>query len=171
MTEHGRAQAAALARHLANCRFDRIYSSNLRRALETALAIAQKHGLQPVTDGRLREFSFGAWEGLTWAEILAARPEMGEMDYRAAHRYAPVGGEDFSAVCARVGPFYDDVLASGLQRIAVVTHAGVLHATLGLFELAPAADEPRVNFSPASITRVVREHGAWRLIEGPTALQ
>ncbi|MBV8153720.1 MAG: histidine phosphatase family protein [Candidatus Eremiobacteraeota bacterium] len=162
LTAEGRAQAALLAAHLSDRRFERVYSSDLRRAMETARAIAAPHGLEPVPDVRLREFGFGSWEGLTWAEILAHNPHLSEMSHRAAHLYEPEGGERFAAVCERARAFYEDVAATGLRRVAVVTHAGVLHATLHAFGLTPA--EGRVNFLPASVTGVAAAGGVHRLL-------
>lgn len=171
LSASGREQAALLAERLANRRFERIYSSDLRRAVETARAIGERNGLEPITDTRLREFAFGAWEGLTWTEILAAYPHLSDMSFRAAHLYKPDGGEDFDAVCERVRSFYEDIAMAGLQRIAVVSHAGALHATLGVLGLTSAEPERAVNFFPASVTEVLRSDGVWRLISGPTALQ
>jgi broad specificity phosphatase PhoE len=93
------------------------------------------------------------------------------MSFRAAHLYAPDGGEDFDAVCARVSSFLDEVVATDPKRVAVVTHAGALHATLGVLGLTPPESGTPLNFFPCSFTSVVRENGAWRLISGPTALQ
>jgi broad specificity phosphatase PhoE len=169
LTERGRDQAARLAECLSNARVDRIYSSDLRRAVETARAIASPHGLEPVVDARLREFAFGAWEGLTWAEILASRPDLSEMGWRSARLYAPEGGEDFAAVCARVAAFFEDIGSAAPASAVIVTHAGALHAALGVLGLVDENAAP-VNFFPASITRVSGSPGAWRLIDGPTPL-
>lgn len=63
----GRAQAAALAGRIADERFDRIVASPLRRAMETAATVAGDRPVEP--DPRLKEMDYGAWEGLTYAEI------------------------------------------------------------------------------------------------------
>ena len=66
LNENGVRAAAETGRALREIRFDRAISSPLRRALETArLILAENAGQPPVeTDGRLREISFGDWEGL-----------------------------------------------------------------------------------------------------------
>lgn len=71
----GRAQARSAAARLAALAPDRIISSDLIRARDTAQALADVTG-RPITfDPRLREMNFGAREGMTWREAWAAYPE------------------------------------------------------------------------------------------------
>ena len=65
LNDLGRAQAHALAQELEHVELDAIYSSDLSRAQATAAAVAASHGLEVRLDARLRERSFGSWEGLT----------------------------------------------------------------------------------------------------------
>lgn len=67
LNARGRAQAEALARELAGAHFDRVYSSDLRRAMNTAAPIAQALGLPVLATQRLREKDDGAWQGHTHA--------------------------------------------------------------------------------------------------------
>ncbi len=138
------------------------------RARETASAIAVAHGLEPIPDLRLREFAFGAWEGLTWAEILAERPHLSEANWHHAQLYAPEGGENFDAVCARVRSFCDELEMQGVRTAVAVTHAGTLHALLRVLDLPESRQEVPVNFFPASITRVFKDGSVWQLRDGPT---
>src|SRR5204862_3415424 len=68
LTERGRAQATELAERLADIALDAVYSSDLRRARETAEAVAQAQGVDLVQLAELREVSVGSWEGWTRAE-------------------------------------------------------------------------------------------------------
>lgn len=148
-------------------RFERIYTSDLLRARETAGAIAIPHRMDPILDARLREFAFGAWEGLTWVEILAERPHLSEANWHHAQLYAPEGGENFDAVCARVRSFCDDLEKKGIRRAVAVTHAGTLHALLKVLDLPESRQAVPVNFFPGSITRVFKDDGGWQLRDGP----
>ncbi|MBV8148120.1 MAG: histidine phosphatase family protein [Candidatus Eremiobacteraeota bacterium] len=167
LNAEGLAQAAALARRLAQEQPDRIYSSDLQRALKTAELIAAPHGLRVNADARLREFAFGSWEGLTWPEILALTPGLGANAWRDPSRYEPPGGERFEDVCARIASFYNDLARAGVGRAIVVTHAGVLHATLRVLQLmrgdTMGGADVDLHFRPAGITRVAIERGAGRL--------
>ena len=63
LTDRGRAQAAALSDRLADIALDAVYSSDLRRARETAEAVALPHGLDVIVLPELREVDVGSWEG------------------------------------------------------------------------------------------------------------
>jgi broad specificity phosphatase PhoE len=76
LSEEGVGQAMAVARRLSTERIDRVYSSDLKRALMTAEHIAAPHGVTVITDRRLRELNFGRWEGLTYEEIGKGWPEL-----------------------------------------------------------------------------------------------
>ena len=71
----GQAQAVAAAARLAELGPDAIVSSDLRRAADTAAALAARTGLTVRYDPRLRERNFGAWQGLTNAEAAERYPE------------------------------------------------------------------------------------------------
>jgi len=95
-------------RRLGGIHFDRVVSSDLSRAYETARIIA---GETPVErDARWSEFAFGEWEGLTWEEIVERWPAAGEHAHTAAKRYEPPGGETFDAVCDRVAAALRELL-------------------------------------------------------------
>lgn len=167
LSDEGRAQARALAQRLATDRFDRVYASDLRRARETAQIIAEPHGLPVTEDRRLREFAFGDWEGLTWAEIVADRPHLRDVGVGAAKLYEPEGGETFAAVCQRMQAFLDEVQARPEAHVLVVTHAGPLHAAMAVLDpVDPNAvqRESHVTFAPASFSRLAMERGRARLI-------
>jgi broad specificity phosphatase PhoE len=169
LSDEGRLQAARVAARLREEPIERIYTSDLVRARETASAIAAPHGLEPILDARLREFAFGAWEGLTWAEILAERPHLSEANWHHAQLYAPEGGEQFDAVCSRVRSFCDELVERGVRSAVAVTHAGTLHALLTVLDLPESKQAVPVNFYPASITRIVKDGSVWRLTDGPAA--
>ncbi len=137
----GAAQAAALAGRIADERFDRIVASPLRRAMETAQAVARGRPVEP--DERLMEMDYGAWEGLTYAQIDATD---------AAHRarwvadpeaLACPGGESGADVALRARSFLVDLLAWAADRPdrdSVVL--AVAHSTLNRLLLCVAVGIP-----------------------------
>ncbi|MEW6425903.1 MAG: histidine phosphatase family protein, partial [Bacillota bacterium] len=76
LSERGRAQARLLARRLANNPITAFYASDLKRAYETAMILAQPHGLPVESLDSLREMNFGVWEGLTMSEIKEKSGEL-----------------------------------------------------------------------------------------------
>ena len=116
LNELGREQARALAEELADVPLHAIYASDLSRARATAAAVAATHGLDVRLDSRLRERSFGSWEGLT-REDLAAFPEGSRHD-----------GESDEQVRARVLEAVQEIArAHPGQHVLVVSHGGALN--------------------------------------------
>lgn len=128
LNERGREQARTLAHELEAVPCSAIYASDLRRAHETALVIAESKGL-PVTPLReLREIDFGSWTGLTRDEVKERFPD-GYTQMRARTGRGWEGGETYDEMTARV--------LEALRRIArehpgdavlVVTHSGPIRA-------------------------------------------
>jgi broad specificity phosphatase PhoE len=122
----GLAHARATAASLAERPVSRVWSSDLRRAIETATLIAAPHGLAVESTPALREFDFGAWEGRDlrdlWREDpLAARAW--EADITDAPRSF---GESVRDLESRVAEFWRGVVLTG--EVAVVAHHGSLAA-------------------------------------------
>jgi broad specificity phosphatase PhoE len=116
LNETGREQAQALAGQLAGVPLDAVYSSDLRRAHETALIVAEPHGVPVVVDRGLREIDVGSWSGLTRAEIETSFPG-------AAHHDGETREEHLSRVLEAVERI---ACAHPGEHILVVSHGGSL---------------------------------------------
>jgi broad specificity phosphatase PhoE len=125
----GREQAGRLAGELHDV--DVVYSSDLARARETAEILAQALGLEIHYDARLRERSFGAWEGLTAPEIEAKFHEA-HTSWLSGEGAGADDAEPFAGFGARVRDFLDEVvLRHPGETVLVVAHGGsirVIHA-------------------------------------------
>src|SRR5262245_19890061 len=93
----GRAQAEAAARRLAGQPFAAVWSSPLRRARDTAAAIATAQGLAVKEHAAFMEMGFGEWEGLTVAEVEARFPEEHRAWLETPHLVARAEGETVDA--------------------------------------------------------------------------
>ncbi len=102
---------------------------------------------------------------MTWAQIVAANPQLDPSSETAVHAYAPGGGETFEALCARVRSAVDRLVAEvpddGVALAA--THAGPLHALLSVLLGDAERAALKVRFLTASITRFRRSNGVWTL--------
>lgn len=164
LSELGRRQASALGRMLKHQPIARIISSDLARARATAEGIAASHALPVKLDVRLREFDFGAWEGLTWSEIAAAYPEVADTHAHAARLYAPQGGETFIDVRERVAALINSLTPQNFPGVTVlVAHAGVIHAALSA-TLGAEFDAMAVTIKTGSVTRLTMKNGHWHLM-------
>jgi broad specificity phosphatase PhoE len=108
LNDAGRRQAEALGKRLAAVPFDRVISSPLFRAQETAEILAG--GARVETDPRLKEMDYGAWEGRTYAQIDATQATERREWELAPDRLACPGGESGNDVAERVRSFLDDLL-------------------------------------------------------------
>jgi broad specificity phosphatase PhoE len=142
-------------------RIDAAVSSDLSRAAETARIVLGARAVPLRLDPDWREMRFGAWEGLTWAQICEANPQMDTTGATSVKAYTPAGGESFAELSERVRRAVDRVVdALADDGVALVaTHAGPLHALLSVL----IGDELKVRFLTASVTRFRRTNGVWTL--------
>jgi broad specificity phosphatase PhoE len=79
-------------------------------------------------DERLRELTFGDWEGFTWREIRKSEREQAQMRERDKWGFVPPGGESYRMLAERIRPALEE-----LQReTVIVSHGGVARAVLAL---------------------------------------
>ncbi|MFF8282809.1 bifunctional RNase H/acid phosphatase [Streptomyces albus] len=152
----GRRQAAAVAEALAaRGTVQAVVASPLRRCQETAAAVAGRLGLQVRTDEGLRETDFGAWEGLTFAEVRERYPEDLDAWLASPAAHPTGGGESFEEVARRVALARDRLLARYTGRtVLVVTHVTPVKTLVRLALGAPPQSLFRMELSAASLSAV-----------------
>ena len=154
LTEVGVQQAAAAAKRLASVGLGVIVTSPLLRTVQTAQAVAAVTGATVVTDDGFRETDFGAWEGLTFAEVRERWPA--EMSaWLADPEVAPPGGESFTDVSARVTAALDRVLAVRTgQTVLIVSHVTPIKMLVAAALLAPPAALYRMHLDVAALCEI-----------------
>ncbi|MBU7599321.1 bifunctional RNase H/acid phosphatase [Streptomyces sp. P38-E01] len=156
LSEAGLRQARSVAASLAaRGTVQAIVSSPLRRCAQTAEAVAERLGLSVRTEHDLRETDFGAWEGLTFAEVKDRYPD--DLDaWLADPKAAPTGGgESFAEVAARTAVARDKVLARYAGRtVLLVTHVTPIKTLARLALGAPPEALFRMELSAASLSAV-----------------
>ena len=152
LTETGRAQARAmglaLGQELARAGYEPpavvVRASPLGRVRATLALAAEAAGLSHddgCHDHRLREMSWGDWDGLNGAEIEARWP--GQMAARRQDHwnYCPPNGESYVMVATRARRALDDIVALAAGKpVAVFAHGGIGRVLRGLFIGATQAD-------------------------------
>jgi len=121
----GQDQAERLAEDLASSGADRIVSSDLRRAHETARIIASALDLNVHIEPSLREIDLGAWDGRTIEAVRREDPEAYRRRGEDLAGFQPPGGESFGDLSRRVAPAMKKLAAHGDEPLIVVAHAGV----------------------------------------------
>jgi broad specificity phosphatase PhoE len=139
LSARGRRQAGSLAAALASSRLAVVYTSPLRRAVDTARPVGAEHGLAPVPLVDLREIDFGTLEGLTYDEAATRYPDVYHAWMEEPTRVRFPGGESYPDVRARAVGVLAGILGRHQGRTAaVVAHGGVIRAVLAFcLEMPP----------------------------------
>jgi phosphoserine phosphatase len=129
LNDAGREQAATLAASLAGEQLDAVYSSPLRRAVETADVVAAPHGLEPTPVEALREVDVGSWQGLTRTEIESRYPE--QFRRWLAFEQGWEDGETYEEMGVRVVGALSELSARHAgERVLALTHGGPIRAAI-----------------------------------------
>ena len=153
----GRTQARALAARLRPLRFSAAYASDLSRVTETAAPILHGRDLSLVTFPALREKSFGAWEGMTFAEVETRFPKRYAKLFSNDGSFAPPGGESDRQLFQRVAAAVDRLREThGRDRgnLLLVAHGGSLCATIVRLLELPAASMWRFRLDNGGLSAV-----------------
>lgn len=161
LDEVGQGQAARAARLLAALAPEAIVASDLRRASDTAQALARVAGLPVTLDPAFRERDMGPWEGLTGTEVERRFPE--EWSTRQ-----PTDGESYEHVGERV----TDAVLRWLEKVSsdgtlvVVTHGAAARSGIACLLGLPVELWSRIGPLANCCWSVVGEgRGGWRLFE------
>jgi probable phosphoglycerate mutase len=164
LNQHGRRQAEALARFVRNIGMSTLYSSDLRRAIETAELLAERLAFKPVYDARLRERNIGAWQGLILDEMCDWYPDEYEQLLANVDGFCIPGGESRAEVRTRMVAAFDDILNKNRgETVGILSHTTAIRALLS--HVIPDCDPNSVEVSNTSVTTLVRgDTSQWQLV-------
>ena len=157
LNENGMGQAHQLAKALSEIPLRLIVTSPLRRAADTALKIQEASGIELRKDERLREGSFGAWEGLSRDEVLQLSHRDAEMlaQWETNASCAPPGGESIESVQKRTSSLVAELIQEYPgTSIALVSHVGPIKAMLATVLGIPLQASRRLFLDPGTISVV-----------------
>lgn len=145
LNEKGRSQCLDLGKCLSSEEFSHVYSSDLNRANETCqLILSENKAFQADTntksvilDKRVRERSFGVFEGCSRDECYAKYPELNTEENLS---YKPQDGESVQDVILRAKDFFENLCQAihsennqGFMQVLVVTHGAFIRAMFKYF--------------------------------------
>jgi phosphoserine phosphatase len=164
LNAHGRRQVQALAKFVRNIGVGALYSSDLKRAEETAALLAEQLGYAPIFDERLRERNIGIWQGLTLDEMRAWYPGSYKGLLADVDGYQVPGGESRREVQKRMKAAFDDILKQDKgETVGIVSHTTAIRALLE--SLLPGHVSPETAVDNTSVTTITRqEDGEWHLV-------
>jgi 2,3-bisphosphoglycerate-dependent phosphoglycerate mutase len=162
----GRNQADAVARVLAAERPSAVYTSAMRRALETAVPIARACGLEPRVETDLHERRMGPLSGLSREQGFSAYNEAKQRWMAGDVEFTHEGGESFADIQRRVVPVLHR-LAGGAagETIVVVAHGVVIRVMLtSILEGHTAADFERFPIDNTALNDLRFDRGRWTAV-------
>jgi broad specificity phosphatase PhoE len=135
-------------------------ASPLLRTRETMERLRDAIGLDPAAyrqDARLKELSFGRWEGLTWKDVRARDPRAWTERKADRWNFTPPEGESYASLVQRIAPAF-----AALRRdTVVVSHGGVARAMLTLVAGLPVALAPEIDVWQGRVLVVRNGRHAW----------
>ena len=153
LSKNGQQQSKALASALSLEPLDAIVVSPLRRALETAEAIATELQLPLKIDPRLAEINAGIFQGLNWDEIVIKYPNEATLWKSGDPDFVIPEGESRRTLMLRGQAAFETIQANNHTHVAVIAHGGLLAATLKSLLKIPSSLNPFV-FRNGTISRL-----------------
>ena len=161
----GHAQAAAIAKRLANHPIHAIYSSDSIRAAATAQAIALPYQLSVQYESALQERGVGIFEGMTRQDILEQYPA----SYKELQRgiFNPIGGETSAEVQARAVPIFEQIVANHPdESVVIASHGGTIVTILAHVLRLPIEQSYRLSsYANCALTRIENTSRGLRLVQ------
>lgn len=136
-------------------------ASPLSRTRETMERLREAIGLHAQSyklDERLKELSFGRWEGMTWKELRKADPAGARAREADKWGFVPPGGESYAMVRDRIRPFLETIE----RDIVVVSHGGVARCVLAHLCATPTTEAPMLDIWQGRV--LVIEGREWRWV-------
>ena len=166
LDDEGHRQARLAARRLAQEPVSAVYASDLGRAVQTALPIAQALGLELGSEPGLRERHYGAFEGLDHDTLEREHAEAFARWRARDPDYAlPGGGETLRTFSARVeAALLGLALRHPGERVVAVTHGGVLDCAYRIASGLDLGAPRRHDLLNASLNRVAWDGARFRLL-------
>lgn len=164
LSNTGKAQARWLASQLRDMPVTTVYTSDLGRARETAKLIASRRTapVEVISSAAWREVAFGAWEGLTYAEIAVAFKDSLSF-FADPELSAPPGGESLTDVLQRAQAALAEILHhisfSSTSDVVIVSHGGTLRGLLCTLLGMPLNRQWQLRLDPGSLSAVDLSRG------------
>jgi broad specificity phosphatase PhoE len=154
----GRQQVEELGRHLKDFRIDQIIASPMRRAQDTAVAIARQHQLKVKTTPLIVEWNCGVLDGVS-AEVFRKKLQESNVPLSS---FRPEGGETLLEVRQRAASFLSDLTTNYQdQTVLACSHGDFMRALVSLLLQISIEEASGIYFDNASYSILDFENGNW----------
>jgi alpha-ribazole phosphatase len=163
LSDKGWAQMRATTHNFAG--WTRIITSPLTRCSEFADWLGQQRKLPVEVHNDLKEIGFGTWEGTTRAELMATRHQEYQAFYQDPVNNRPQGAEPLGQFGARIAAVFEHLIDQYPDEyLLVITHAGVIRATLGHVIQATAQNWYQVQVDNAALSQFAHDEYGNKLV-------
>jgi probable phosphoglycerate mutase len=163
LSDKGIEQAEAAGRAMASLTIDRIWSSDLSRARQTAERIACHHGLSVEEEPLITEIDHGEWEGRNVSQIEESWPGMLKRWHDEPHTVTMPEGEDLEHVRERAVRGFASITDKGGENIVLVSHDALLKVLLCSWLDCPLSSFWKFQLGNCSITVVEKLRSSIRI--------
>ncbi|MFW6272236.1 MAG: histidine phosphatase family protein [bacterium] len=165
LNHNGLYQAMNSVKYFDQLKFDKVYTSSLSRAIQTAEIITRgKYNL--IKCPNLNERHFGDWQKRLWSEVHEENPNLNKIWKKEGLLYKPKNGESLQELYVRSVKKFEDILQfdKSFKNILIVAHGGPLKAIIGSIKGTDPNDiHNGQGLSNCSITKVIFENGKLNL--------
>ncbi len=166
LSEKGKKQAELSAKYIKQHYIvDKIYASDLKRAMSTAEPISRLFGIEITPQKNLREIFAGKWEGLTFENLQSTYAQEYGVWLKDIGNATPMGGESVKDLSNRIWIAVDEIAnACQNQTVVIVTHATPIRTIMGRLQGMEVQNLKSVPWcGNASLTVVSVHNGNWKL--------
>lgn len=169
LSPRGKLQAEKTAEFIKeNYKIDKVYASDLKRAYETGKAVADKCGVEIVSDPGLREIFAGDWEGRTRDDLIENSPEYGVWRTDIGN-CTPPNGESVKSVYERIPlKLLQLAIQNEGKTIAIASHATPIRCVISKWMGLGLSGMKLFPWPPnASVTEVTFENDIFMITKAP----
>lgn len=166
LNDQGKIQAAQMAQALkkSNLQFDVLYTSTLKRAIETANAIEQCFARPAIQIDALRERHFGALQGLTTDEAPTLQPPIWQAHINRQLDHDLDGGESILQFSERIEGVFEQLRQKHLQKtILIVSHGGVLDMMFRIISKQALSAQRQASVPNAALNWIAHDGERWEI--------
>lgn len=132
LTEKGKNQAKKLHKRIKHIKFEEVYTSPIKRAMDTAKIVSGREDVKPLEN--LKEIGLGVWEGKTQEEIQKENGKLFNDFWENPHFFKIEKGESFHEVKERARKALNEIISKHDEgNILIVAHAAILNVIMLLF--------------------------------------
>lgn len=166
LTEKGHRQAMLAAERLADTEMDVLYSSSLKRTLQTASYLSQIKNLPIIRTDKLKEINGGDWEDMPWSELPIRWPEKYEDWEKRPHLHAMPNGETMEEFQRRLVEEIEEIIGKNKGRnIGIVTHGTAIKALLCYFRSCGLEEMFNIQWCDNTAVSIIDyEEGAFSIV-------